>query len=414
MGTGFNDTVFAIAVDGNGDVYAGGKFTTNSSGGTSLKRLAKFASGASDWSTVGGGTGGGFSAGQVNTILFDNTGNLFVGGTFAATTDGTTVNGAARKLSTGSTLIVAVGEMPVSADVKTIEVGPDNAIYWGGTFTTSNGAVNICKTAEGLTTAILLQDGLNLGLDNTVYKIKYDRISGLFYIAGQYAHTAIAFGTGTTMRRICTWNGSTYAEVGNGLDATSKHMVIDSDGNIILDSISGTYPGNGTFTQSQDLVKYNGVYWNQLDIELVSRPIDAMELSSNGYLIIAPSTSNTQVLINAHTTVTNNGNATASVTFKLVGVGTLRFIKNETTGQQIDLNYAMISNEIIYLTLSVNGISAISSVYGNIINSIFIDDFNPTPFYINPGDNDIAMFIYGVSGAADARIIYRDTFYSAD
>ena len=51
LGSGMNDSVYALAVDASGNLYAGGYFTT--AGGVSANRIAKW--NGSSWSALGSG-----------------------------------------------------------------------------------------------------------------------------------------------------------------------------------------------------------------------------------------------------------------------------------------------------------------------------------------------------------------------
>jgi hypothetical protein len=64
LGTGMNNSVYALAVDGSGNVYAGGYFGILKWNGTS-------------WSALGPGMNGSISA-----LALDGSGNLYAGGWF--------------------------------------------------------------------------------------------------------------------------------------------------------------------------------------------------------------------------------------------------------------------------------------------------------------------------------------------
>ena len=70
---------FALGVAGNGDVYAGGDFTT--AGGAAANRIARWNGTA--WSPLGTGV-----SNVVNGLTVGPTGKLYVGGAFTTTGDG--------------------------------------------------------------------------------------------------------------------------------------------------------------------------------------------------------------------------------------------------------------------------------------------------------------------------------------
>jgi len=88
IGAGFNATVRSLAMLANGDLIAGGDFT--SSGATPANRIARFNTGASSWSALGSGISGGVYA---IAALADS--SLIATGTFF-TAGGVTTNGIAR------------------------------------------------------------------------------------------------------------------------------------------------------------------------------------------------------------------------------------------------------------------------------------------------------------------------------
>src|SRR5262245_29165050 len=70
---GIDGTVYTLALDGNGNLYAGGVFAT--AGGTPAKNVARWSSGM--WSARGLGLDD-----QVNALALDGAGNLYAGGQF--------------------------------------------------------------------------------------------------------------------------------------------------------------------------------------------------------------------------------------------------------------------------------------------------------------------------------------------
>src|SRR5580765_6461320 len=73
LGTGMNDWVYALAVDVSGNLYAGGYFTT--ADGVSANYIAKW--NGSSWSALDAGMNG-----AVATLALDGSGNLYAGGYF--------------------------------------------------------------------------------------------------------------------------------------------------------------------------------------------------------------------------------------------------------------------------------------------------------------------------------------------
>ncbi|MBT7298118.1 MAG: tandem-95 repeat protein, partial [Victivallales bacterium] len=73
LGDGMDGPVFSLALDGTGTLYAAGDFTL--AGGVAVNHVAKWDGTA--WSALGTGTDG-----HVNALAYDGAGNLYVGGDF--------------------------------------------------------------------------------------------------------------------------------------------------------------------------------------------------------------------------------------------------------------------------------------------------------------------------------------------
>ena len=86
LGSGMNSYVSTLAFDDNGNLYAGGNFTT--AGGETANYIAKWDGNA--WSTLGSGVSSG-----VYVLNFDHSGNLYAGGSFS-TAGGETANRIAK------------------------------------------------------------------------------------------------------------------------------------------------------------------------------------------------------------------------------------------------------------------------------------------------------------------------------
>jgi len=74
LGSGLNNEVNALVVSGSGNLYAGGFFTT--AGDLPIKYIAKWDS--TTWSNLGSG----INSGGVNALVLDNSGSLYAGGAF--------------------------------------------------------------------------------------------------------------------------------------------------------------------------------------------------------------------------------------------------------------------------------------------------------------------------------------------
>jgi trimeric autotransporter adhesin len=134
LGTGVNGEVFALAVLPSGALVAGGAFT--SAGGQSTSKIAQWNGLA--WLPLGSGMGpttetGSPSAVRALTVL--SNGDLIAGGTF------TTAGGfAALRVARWNGLAWSALGDGTNGEVRALAPGPGGEIIAGGTFTTAGGA----------------------------------------------------------------------------------------------------------------------------------------------------------------------------------------------------------------------------------------------------------------------------------
>ena len=126
MGGGMSNVVNAIDVAPNGDVIAGGIFTTVA-GGTAALRVARWT--GSSWSALGGGL-----SDAVNAVAVAANGDVFVGGNF--TVAGGNIAGRVARWN-GSTWSDLDGGMSDAVNALAVN-GSD--LYAGGIFTSAGGS----------------------------------------------------------------------------------------------------------------------------------------------------------------------------------------------------------------------------------------------------------------------------------
>jgi uncharacterized delta-60 repeat protein len=161
IGTGFNNTVNSIAVQGDGKILVGGTFTSYN--GTSRNRIGRLNSDGS--LDTGFSIGTGFPTNAVNSIAVQgDDGKILVGGSFTSY-NGTTRNRIARLNSDGSfDTGFSIGTGFNSA-VNSIAVqGDDGKILVGGTFTSYNGgAAGSSNRIARLNSDGTLDSGFSIG-----------------------------------------------------------------------------------------------------------------------------------------------------------------------------------------------------------------------------------------------------------
>jgi len=237
LGSGLGNWAYTVAIDSSDNVYVGGSFTT--AGGNSANRIAKWD--GSSWSTLGTGFNG-----LVYDISIDSsTGNIYVGGAFT-TASGSTANRFAY-WNGSSWATYGTG---FNSNVYTIEFDSSSSIYVGGYFTDGGGNTNADKIAmwDGDSWEAL-GEGAYSGV--TIYDIDLDS-TGNVYASGSFYKIG-----GEFIYRFAKWNGSTWSAVGSASQFSSStelnKIYIDGSNNIYV---------VGEFTRDDSGLGNNIAYWN--------------------------------------------------------------------------------------------------------------------------------------------------------
>jgi hypothetical protein len=162
--------VYALAMDGSGNVYAGGSFTT--AGGSSANYIARWD--GSSWSALGTGMNS-----DVLALAVDGSGNVYAGGSFT-TAGGSNANYIAKWDGTSWS---AVG-MGMNGNVLALAVDGSGNVYAGGDFITAGGSnANYVAKWDGASWS-----ALGTGTGATVRALALDRnalfAGGVFAVAG--------------------------------------------------------------------------------------------------------------------------------------------------------------------------------------------------------------------------------------
>jgi len=138
-GTGFNSTVYSVAVQADGKIVVGGLFTTLN--GVTVNRIAQLNANGIPDTAFTTNTGTGFN-GSVYSIAVQADGKIVVGGGFTTLNDVTGVNRIARLNANGipDTTFTTNTGTGFNGSVYSIAVQADGKIVVGGLFTTLNGA----------------------------------------------------------------------------------------------------------------------------------------------------------------------------------------------------------------------------------------------------------------------------------
>jgi hypothetical protein len=247
-----NGEVLAMA-EYNGELVVGGWFT--SAGGVPVNRIARWD--GSTWQPFGSGlTGGNF--GVVHALAVYN-GDLIAGGDFTEA-GGVTVNHIAR-WDGSSWHSMADGISEPDDDylrVLTLAVYNNELIAAGAFFNIGGQAVNDIARWNG-TTWQPFDVGGNIGMDGWVHRLMpYNNdlvASGTFETAG-----------GVTCRRVARWDGSAWHPFGGGLQGGSVLSIASHNGELFFGGFisqtfntEGDFPANGV--TSWNIARWDGSSW---------------------------------------------------------------------------------------------------------------------------------------------------------
>jgi uncharacterized delta-60 repeat protein len=237
MGAGLGNNAVAL-VNAGASVIAVGSFTTADS--LLVDNIARWSGGA--WTTVGDR---GFDA-AISSAVFDNVGNLYVGGGFHKAPGGVAANYIAKwNGSVWSALGAGVDNY-----VRALAVDSSGNLYAGGDFLHAGGLVanNVAEWSAGAW--LPLDNGLGNGVNGTVSAIAADT-SGNVYVGGFFTQAG-----GNSANRIAKWSGGNWFELGIGMDNAVYALAVDAAGTLYA---AGDFAYAGL--ASGQVARWDGVDW---------------------------------------------------------------------------------------------------------------------------------------------------------
>lgn len=272
-----NSSVEALAVDGSGNVYAGGNFANI--GGKLRYFVAKLSgSGSGDadaaWNPSPNGN-------LVHALAIDGSGNLHVGGNFTSIGGQPRVAYAVLSGSGTPSTVVADAEV-TKGSVKAMARQPDGGVIVGGNFLKANGAphANLLRLKPDGT----LDPNWNPSSNNSVYALAVDG-NGDVYAGG--AFTSV---NGTTRRYIAKLSGSGSGNVDATWNPFANFWVLS----LALDGSGNLYAGGwfgyiGGQTRSR-IAKLSASGTGMADVDwnpaAVGGDVYALALDGNGHLYV--------------------------------------------------------------------------------------------------------------------------------
>ena len=211
LGTGTNNTVNALAIDLTGVVYAGGDFTT--AGGVSVNYIAKWDGSA--WWALGSGLSGATTYQVVRALAVDELGNLYVGGNFTSA-GGVPVSYIAKW---DGSVWSSVG-LGMNGVVRALAFDEEGNLYAGGDFTTAGGSpADHVARWDGFAWS-----SVGAGTNGAVMALALDA-DGNLYAGGGFTTAG-----GSPAAYIAMWNGAVWSSFGDGLMSSATAVAVDSTG----------------------------------------------------------------------------------------------------------------------------------------------------------------------------------------
>lgn len=232
FGIGTNDLVCALAVLGNGDLVAGGQFS--SAGGVPALGVARW--NGSSWSPLGSGI-----PGAVYALAAMPNGDLVAGGYFGQA-GGTLVNNIARWNGTSWSALGAGVSGTANPRIDALAVRANGDLVVGGSFAQAGGtpANNIARWNGSSWSSI------GTGTDGPLHKVAI-AANGDVVACGQFAIAG-----GIPAANIARWNGTSWSALTGSVPGPAGLAAL------------AALPNGGIVAGNLDARRWNGTSWSQL------------------------------------------------------------------------------------------------------------------------------------------------------
>jgi hypothetical protein len=284
LGSGMDHTVYSLAVNDQGIVYAGGEFST--AGGTPANRVAAWD--GKDWYALGAGFANypttlvvngegnlfatisdgrnsvmewdgeswnriGAAGGEVSAVIFDMAAtqedDLVVAGSFTSI-DGVPANNIARW--DGSSWSALDGGM--NREVFALAADAENHVYAGGYFShAGDQTAEFIARWDGIEWSGL-NNGTGNGMNMPVNALQADQ-TGLVYAGGIFTSAG-----GVEVNRVASWDGTSWKSLGEGIEGYVHALAVDSQDNLYA---AGDFTSIGGVNANHISV-WDGITWSPL------------------------------------------------------------------------------------------------------------------------------------------------------
>jgi len=390
MDGGTNSWIYSIAVAANGDVWIGGPFTTVGTAAAATKGLARWNIATGTWTAFNESTG---SFSQISVIAIKSTGQVVISGIFT-NWEGDAASDYIASTDDNGVNWDSMGTSPFSA---TNLPGLPNSLGF-------DASGNLYATSEnsGIGTGFLYKfDGTTWTTVGETSSGSTHGIKSLLITADSLIYVVGLFSTigGVTASNVAVYNGSSFAKLGDGTNGSTWNIKSGPDGLIY---IIGTFSSAGGIILAERIASWNGSVWVQLDIDLPGSPtVYALDLLGND-IFVGYSTTGTAVAAGL-TTVSPTATAPVFPSFTLTGLtagagATLQWLENQSTGHRLYFNLIVYVGETITINLTPGNRSVVSDWRGVLQNQP-LSNSDWAAFYLlgSPSNNVIAAFVTGTT-----------------
>lgn len=409
LSTGFNDHVYDFAFDNDGNVYVAGIFTTDGTGVTDLKRVAKYNIATNTLTAMDTGFNN-----SAYCLEFGVDGLLYAGGAF--TLSGDTLN-TLRKVAVWYPETGVWGDMgtdQILGDVHSIVFGAMDRIYIGGTYplvidtrypeTVYSGVsyttvLGIYGTPVDFTWCACGKSSDNTHIQS-VYSMAVDHEGNVYAAETPSPASTVAY-----VKKYLP--GGAWENIGYGFYNAAGAELID----LVYEKYSKTKWGlivAGYFTKVDNVPNYGGFAkfvgnkWCPLDVDIKAAGVSvggyAVYVHDSEIILSFLSQSTVIVPVPSTTPIVVDGSGSSRTRFIVSNRGTLRSIINITTGDELlfrQLN--LVHDEILEIDFSdPNNISLYSNVGGNISGRVHPGS-DVGSFKLIRGNNYLSSFFFPYS-----------------
>ncbi|MCV6636600.1 Calx-beta domain-containing protein [Candidatus Albibeggiatoa sp. nov. NOAA] len=242
LGEGFSN-VYALTLDSEGSLIAGGRFFDTENGGKTLKGIMKW--NGSNWEFLGDGLND-----EVYALTLDSDENIIAGGKFTSSGDNQPVS---RIAKWNGTSWESFGD-GFNNDVLALSIDNDGNIFAGGKFTSSgNQAITYAAKWNGTS----WESTSNDEFDDVIFALTTDT-EGNTIAGGAFTRSDNKVVHKIAKLRTNSWER--IASLAQGFNHDVNALAVDNEGNIIA---GGYFTSVGSQIVNH-IAKWNGTSWESL------------------------------------------------------------------------------------------------------------------------------------------------------